>query len=280
MKINYYLADACQNTFVFVDLLNFTALSVRQSEQIHDYLIETNRDDAIILINGEEVDASTYQVQMVVLGADGQLGAFCGNGARVCAAYLFEYYPQFKRFFIGAQDCNYELFKYSDEIYAVQFPKVNFIPNTTYFRGKQSSEMDYFKYEFQGKTLYYADALEPHLILQDNISDQALAALAKDINADTDSFPRGINITAYYVTSDNYLHAKTYERGVQRITQSCGTGATCTAAFYLRGREGIVTVANPGGRLTIKHQNSLLELKGPAFLTSVSQCLEVSNSVA
>jgi diaminopimelate epimerase len=270
MKIHYYLSEACQNRFVFVDRAHEASLSIQQLEQIHDYLLQSNADDAIILINAENACTSIYRVEMVVLGRDGKLGAFCGNGARVCAAYVFKYYPNFKRMFIKDAHLNYELFKYSNEEYAVQFPHINFTP-TIYFQGRHlHQEGGYFKYLFKNKTFYYADAKEPHLILQDNLSDQVLDTLAKEINQDIDSFPLGINVTSYYVESDHYLHAKTYERGAQRITQSCGTGATCTAALYLKGREGRVTVVNPGGILKIKHHHSLYELKGPAFLSQSS----------
>ncbi len=262
--MKYILAEACQNTFLLVDLLHETVLHPAKAEQIHQKLIAANRDDAMILIHGRQ-HGQSYDFEMMVLGVDKQFGAFCGNGARACAAYVFKYYPQFQRFFIRAPDLNHELFQYENELYSVQFPKINFTP-TLYFQG-DSVQLDgaYFKYQLHEHTLYYADALEPHLILKEDMDHKDLQLLAQKINQDKDSFPFGINVTSYKMKNTNHLYAKTYERGVQAITQSCGTGATCAAAFHLNGSEGVMNVENPGGQLTIIHHNNRFELKGHAM---------------
>ena len=88
MKINYFLFEACQNTFVFVDLLHQLAIDSDQLIEIHDYLIQQNRDDAIILLNGVALAKNGYQVEMLVLGPDGVSSALNPqlNGAGFKAA--------------------------------------------------------------------------------------------------------------------------------------------------------------------------------------------------
>lgn len=278
MSIDYFLADACHNTFLMVDLLDFRNLNSEQLEHIYGSLINANCDDAIILINGRIHYTNGYRFEMKVLGCDGHFGEFCGNGTRACAAYLFEKYANYDRFFIDhssrldeKEASQYELFKYSDEIYATQMPMVNFVPNSTMVRFENFQlNHGYFNYTVDDRCLIYADAFEPHLILHESISDQDLCALGEEINTDIKTFPLGINITAYQVKSADYLIAKTYERGVRRVTQSCGTGATCVVLYYLQNKKGIVTVLNPGGKLIIQYNYPFVELKGPAILMEVS----------
>ena len=43
------------------------------------------------------------------------------------------------------------------------------------------------------------------------------------------SLPRGANVTVYTVLDDGVLELTTFERGVERVTHACGTGALATA---------------------------------------------------
>ena len=84
-------------------------------------------------------------------------------------------------------------------------------------------------------------------------------------------FPRGTNVD--FVEFDSLLRVRTYERGVERETLSCGTGVAAAAvAAYLAGRTSAnrpIEVVTKGGRLTAKIvvKEGLLEtvlLTGPA----------------
>lgn len=266
-KTQYFLAEACGNTFLLVDCLSSSIVSDTLKKRIHTDLLKLNRDDALILVNGQEKSGSLY-VKMLVLGADGLLGEFCGNGARACAAYLYQHYPAYKKFFITTEKNVHELMRYSDELYSIKLPTVNFIPNQIFIQSQEIFQNPQApnQFQYEGKTFYYADALEPHLLLPEPIDPNELFILGRQVNKNTALFPLGINITAFTIERDKVLKAVTYERGVQRLTQSCGTGASCAAAFYLQGSSGEVTVINPGGLLKINQHPHYLELKGPAML--------------
>lgn len=266
MREHYFLAEACKNTFLLVDLLHKSELKESEKIQIHSELLSLNRDDAMIMINGQEKDGALY-IKMLVLGVDFLLGNFCGNGSRAVAAYLYKYYPNIKRFYIASGMNEYELLCYDDDIYATQLPLVNFIPNPdlicdqTLFTHSKPNQLEYL-----GKIFYYADLLEPHLLLPEAITLDDLHSLGRAVNANKTIFPVGMNITAFEPKGDKYIHAATYERGVQRLTQSCGTGASCAAAFHLNNNNGQVMVKNPGGTLEVSIHGTSLELKGPAHI--------------
>lgn len=68
---------------------------------------------------------------------------------------------------------------------------------------------------------------------------------------------QGINVNFVEQLSDNSFKARTYERGVEDETYSCGTGATAIAlAMYKMGKtsENIITIETRGGTLQVSFE--------------------------
>ena len=66
-------------------------------------------------------------------------------------------------------------------------------------------------------------------------------------------FPEGANVDFVEYVDSNTIKVRTYERGVENETLSCGTGAVASAyVSYVYGRcEFPVTIINPGGNLKV-----------------------------
>jgi diaminopimelate epimerase len=81
------------------------------------------------------------------------------------------------------------------------------------------------------------------------------------------SFPNKTNVEFVSVESPRRLSLRVWERGSGE-TMACGTGAcaAAVAARLLRGSEEHVTVALPGGELSIEWSGSLDE-EVPVFMT-------------
>jgi diaminopimelate epimerase len=79
------------------------------------------------------------------------------------------------------------------------------------------------------------------------------------------SFPKGANVNFVEKTGENSISIRTFERGVEAETLSCGTGATASAAVMHRlGLTGdIVEVETRGGPLTI-YLKGVTKMQGPA----------------
>src|SRR3990172_4448657 len=269
MTDGYYLAEAIQNTFIIYDGLKHSVLDKAFLLRIHSHLIKENRDDAMILVDGQTKDNAFY-ARMIVLGVDGEFGEFCGNGSRACAAYLFEHYPQYQKIFLVSNRGTHQLHRYQDGTYSTHLPFVNFEINPKFVAQPEKFERNnsFYSLAFDGKHLFYADAIEPHLVIQEEISDEELEQLGRAINQQKELFPLGINVNACRILKDNAIRVRTYERGVQRLTQACGTCSCCSSACYLKGQEGQVQVTTMGGQLEITLLSDGLRLKGPATLES------------
>ncbi|MBF8263906.1 MAG: diaminopimelate epimerase [Parachlamydiales bacterium] len=269
MKDGYFLAEGCQNTFLIYDAATRRTLDPAFLKWVHSYLIKEKRDDAMILVDGQ-ADGDTFSARMVVLGVDAELGEFCGNGSRACAAYLFSHYPQYINFNLISNRGVHRLLRHSDGTYSTFLPRVNFEINRKFIAKPEMFDKNgrFYSFEFKGKHLFYADAIEPHLIVQEKLSDDELEELGKAVNQLKDLFPLGINVNSCRVINDHAIRVRTFERGVQRLTQACGTGSCCSSAWFLKDEDGRVQVTTLGGQLEIALGPDGLELRGPATIES------------
>jgi diaminopimelate epimerase len=242
MKLTYFLAEACQNTFVLFDWIEAPPDHFFWGHA-HEALLKEGRDDALILTLERKTQKALY-LKMHVLGVDGKFGEFCGNGARSAAAYLFTRYPESKEFYVVTKRGAYPLLSFGKGIYAIHLPKVQFSKSKV-------------------NTIPYGEILEPHLALKKSLSDRDLYNMGSHLNRNKALFPEGINVNAWNVLTPTMIAVKTYERGVQRLTKSCGTGSSVCASLHLKG-EGRVFVKTPGGPLLIRIQKEHLELIGAA----------------
>ena len=86
----------------------------------------------------------------------------------------------------------------------------------------------------------------------------------------SDQFEAGANVNFVQIMSDSHVKVRTYERGVENETLSCGTGVTAVAlACSLRGMSAPISIEAKGGNLKVgfnvgneKYEDVWLE--GPA----------------
>jgi diaminopimelate epimerase len=251
--MKYYLAEACRNTFVLFDCLDESYKEELFFYRARQMLQDENRDDALILSEGE-LEGDAFSTRMLVLGLDGTFGEFCGNGARACASYLFKNYPFLKKIFLKTPHGRHQLLQHEDGKYSIKLPAARFQYNSKFV-----ADIDQFqaKYPFR-----YVEMVEPHLVVEEKMSDEKLFQLGRELNQQKELFPLGINLSAWHVLDQDWIFVKTYERGVQRLTKSCGTGAMSCATVY-KG-QGMIHALTPGGALEINFDGEGIQLKGPA----------------
>jgi len=83
---------------------------------------------------------------------------------------------------------------------------------------------------------HYLDTGVPHVVLfVENLDDVSVDELGRVIRYHKEFAPRGANVNFVKVVGSDSLCLRTYERGVERETLACGTGAVASAivAFSL-----------------------------------------------
>ena len=136
--------------------------------------------------------------------------------------------------------------------------------------------------ELQMKNVEQIEKDNGHYIL--NTGSPHYIYFTKDVNAEdvyqkgrtirySEKFGKaGININFVQLNPDKSIHVRTYERGVENETLSCGTGVTASAIAANADSAELqqITVHTPGGTLLVKFKpkgNGVFEdvwLCGPA----------------
>jgi len=114
-------------------------------------------------------------------------------------------------------------------------------------------------------TVYAVNTGVPHaVIFVEDVAAVDIEAAAPQIRRHP-SFPKGANVNFVQVTGKASIKIRTFERGIEGETESCGTGATASAAVAhhlgLVGEE--VQVETNGGPLVITCGERTL-MRGPA----------------
>jgi len=199
--------------------------------------------DGILVM--ESSDRGDFKMRL--FNSDGSEGEMCGNGARCIARYAFEK---------GKAAASMSFETLAGDIYALVEGR-----QVKLDMGCVKPEVDISEgcLEFQGQEFgyFFLQLGVPHCVIflpgAMNASREHLVALGRSVRNRLDLFPHGTNVNFVEITGDNSINAVTYERGVEDLTESCGTGSTASAmvSFFQKGLSTPVQVTNPGGVNTV-----------------------------
>jgi diaminopimelate epimerase len=122
-----------------------------------------------------------------------------------------------------------------------------------------------YREEIAGNTVHAVNTGVPHaVIIVDEIGSVDLKAVGPIVRNHV-SFVNGANVNFVEKAGENTLRIRTYERGVEEETLSCGTGAMASAAVARKlGMVGdTVRVETWGGPVSVK-LGEVNEIEGPA----------------
>jgi len=122
-----------------------------------------------------------------------------------------------------------------------------------------------YKEEILEYTVYAVNTGVPHaVIFVEEVGAVEMAEIAPAVR-NHHTFPMGVNVNFVEKNGENTLHIRTYERGVEAETLSCGTGAMASAAVARKlGMVGdTVHVETVGGPLIVR-LGEKNEMEGPA----------------
>lgn len=199
--------NATGNTFVVIDLVE--SEEIMESEKREIVLETVEERDGVIFV---EKRGEFYH--MDYFNRDGNRASFCGNGARTFAYYINKTYynSSSSNKFMFSTNVGYLKAKITDSRISVEMPKPKFLSIVKY---------DTFE-------IALIEVGVPHAVsLVNNVDSIDLQSIAPKIRWEFNA-----NVNFFEIISENNLKVRTYERGVERETLSCGSGITATAYFY------------------------------------------------
>jgi len=176
-----------------------------------------------------------YDFRMVYYNADGGESTFCGNGSRCLVAFARQLGWIGEEAWFVASDGDHEARILGDGQVSVHMRSVREV------------------LDHQGDLVL--DSGSPHLVRTvSGVASLDLLPLARAIRYAPPFAAEGINVNVMEPGAEG-LCVRTYERGVEGETLSCGTGVTAAAIAWahsqgLTGRHTFA-VKTPGGNLTV-----------------------------
>ena len=191
--------------------------------------------DGLILINPSE----KTDFEMIYFNSDGNLGSMCGNGAR-CSVKFAKYHNLI---------CDNTLFNAYDGNHNATINK-----DLITLSMKSVDKIKTFNNDL------FLDTGSPHYIrIVENIEDFDVYNEGKLIRNSSEFKDEGVNVNFVQIISENEFSVRTFERGVEDETLSCGTGVTAVALamFHLKKTNSKkLKIKTRGGELTVEFNNS------------------------
>lgn len=247
MELNFYKYQGTGNDFVILDNRDgkYNTLPV---DKICDRRFGIGADGLMLLENHSEHD-----FKMVYYNSDGAESSMCGNGGRCLVDFAF-------KLGVIENEC--------------EFIAIDGLHQAKVSEGKvELKMMDVPNVETKDNH-FILDTGSPHYVVIDKeIPGSDFVELAKNIRYSGEFLNEGINVN-FISGIDNVIDIRTYERGVEDETLSCGTGVTASAiAFHKNSNAGEgnfeYLLKTMGGNLTVtfNYENNLYSnvwLIGPA----------------
>ena len=191
-------------------------------------------------------EAEGVDFRMRIFNADGSEAAMCGNGARALARYAYErgIAPSPMRFATGAGTVEATV---EPPFVELDMGRLD-LAGGAFGRSLRAGGVAF--------PFVFLTVGVPHCVLlaDEDYSRDAMREMGREVRWNTELFPEGTNVNFARCTSPDEVRAVTYERGVEDLTDSCGTGcvAVAVAAALVWGMGSPVRVANPGGVNTVR----------------------------
>ena len=209
--------------------------------------------------------------RMHFFNANGSRGEMCGNGLRAVAQYLLT---------IGVCDKKHEnAIEADDGLHTYYFEE----------QGHSSVELlvnDSAQNLPDLKTLSLPPGIlllgfkrigVPHLVLeskQEKIDN--FEKLGQTLRFHPIFGTAGTNVNLIFRLNQNTIRVRTYERGVEGETLSCGTGVTASALLFWgknKQQNAELNIETRGGNLKVARKEGRLFLTGPANVVFVGQII-------
>jgi len=230
MELQFYKYQGTGNDFILVD--NRPLLFPKNDTKLVATLCDRKFGigaDGLILLEGN----ATVDFTMVYYNADGNISSMCGNGGR-CITHFAN--------FLGIIETT-ATFAAIDGLHETK------IENELVHLKMQ----DVPKIQLEKDFAFLNTGSPHHVQLVENLSGFDVYSQGRNIR-NNQYGKAGANVNFVEALSENKYAVRTYERGVEDETLSCGTGVTAVAlAMHASGKtfSEKITLQQPGGTLQV-----------------------------
>jgi diaminopimelate epimerase len=261
--IEFSKVEATGNDFIFIDARKF-------SKEIFTPTVITNLcdrhfgigADGLILIDNHK--SSIFE--MTIFNSDGLEANMCANGSR--GAVLFAVVA-------GFIDCEEHLeFHAADglhkaQIYAAGDVEIEVLYNTT-----ENFDLSLLELPDNMRLKGFVNTGVPHLVIDvlDDINRLDVTKIGRKLRLNPIFGKNGTNVNFIEKVNDNELNIRSYERGIEDETLSCGTGITAAALLYFKKnsvKSEKIVVNSRGGKLKVTRKEDKLFLRGAVNIVYV-----------
>lgn len=236
MKIAFWKYQGTGNDFIMLDgrANDFTNISSEKIEYLCHRRFGIGADGLIILENSENSD-----FVMRYYNSDGKLSSMCGNGGRCITRFAQDLGLTAERYHFMAIDGPHESYINGDRV----FLKMG----------------DVSKVEELEANNYFVNTGSPHFVsLISAVPSGSISEAARAIRYSPAYKEEGVNVN-FVASIAGGLAMRTYERGVEDETLSCGTGVT--ASVLAADKAGLghgsgTQVNTPGGKLEVRFERN------------------------
>lgn len=234
MKIKFDKYQGAGNDFVLLDNRenSYDKLTGIQIKKMCDRHFGIGAD-GLMLLNKKD----GFDFEMIYYNADGKIGSMCGNGGRCIVQFASELGIRKNEYSFLATDGTHiadidlerEISLKMNDVNKVQFSFDHYILNTgSPHYVKFVSNLDNFNVVEEGRKIRYSKEFAE----------------------------KGINVNFVQTLHDDAIYVRTYERGVEDETMSCGTGVTASALMAAHNDNGFnhVNVKTKGGILSVEFE--------------------------
>jgi len=244
--MHFYKYQGTGNDFIIIDDRKQTFnLTKNQINHLCHRRFGIGADGFMLLQN-----ADGYDFAMVYYNSDGSLGTMCGNGGRCLVRFAAD---------LG-------IVKNVANFIAVDGPHEAFIEPD-----KISLKMqDVKNISKQGKDFFTNTGSPHHVSICEHIQELDVFNLGKEIrHSSIYASQNGTNVNFIEQNGSNSIFVRTFERGVEDETFSCGTGVTASAlvAHEQLNLQSPVEIETLGGNLSVKFNGNQATGYKDIFLT-------------
>lgn len=250
MQLTFYKYQGTGNDFVMIDnrLLTFPKNNTKLIEKLCDRRFGVGADGLILLENHDE-----YDFKMVYYNSDGNESSMCGNGGRCLVAFA-------KQMNVVSDKAEFEAV---DGYHYATIDKKDFV-------SLQMKNVDSVDIK---ETYTFLNTGSPHHVeMVSDLKSYNVKAKGAEIRYSDLYGKAGSNVNFVAQVNENTFSVRTYERGVEDETLSCGTGVTAVAiAMFVTKKttSNHVNLNVEGGKLAVNFEEdngvfSNVNLIGPA----------------